>query len=512
MSAKSKIDYGALAVDRLTVAVETGDPAGVYADAGALYGIARPGVWAGQIEALLGELPHKHRVAIRRAAKATAGAVIEERTRPPVREVPALPLLVVHGAVWRVLDEDRYLVVQRELSVVELGRLHEIETTVPVGENGVRELKPGEAYKVHGVTAREIRWTYDAAGPSWDPTERILEIPGARVRQGRAERSEVVEGWLYSLVPEGQIETLLDWLATSVILDRPTASPQFRGPDSAGKALLVAALTTLLGGRTDYTHATGDFNAGLIFGPLVVLDEGVAESKPDAFRRLTGNREHPVTAKNRMPEELRGCPRVIVTSNEPDPLRLGREELSSQSEHALGRRILIFDVQTAAVDYLADIGGWSATAAWAEPDGELVCHLRWLAETRGPKVRTGDRFLVEGDAGAWVASSHLRRGTGADVLAAYQAYQDDPEVRAQCKGDPFVHDRESGRVGVSPGALLRCWREILGPQEKVPSSQVLGRALKRLSGQEKPTRGGPEGDRGPRRYWVDPGRLPEDTS
>jgi hypothetical protein len=512
MSQQPKVDYPAVAVMRLQEAVRTGNPSCVYADAGALYGIARQGIRAGQIEALLGQLKHKDRVAIRRAAKATAGAVVEERTRPPVREVPPLPLLVVHGAVWRVLDEDRYLVVQRELSVVELARLHGIDTTVPVGEHGVRELKPGEAYKVHGVTAREIRWTYDAAGPAWDAAERTLEIPGARIRKGTARRSELVEGWLYSLVPEHQIETLLDWLATAVQLDRPTASPQFRGPDSAGKALLVAALTTLLGGRTDYTHATGDFNAGLIFGPLVVLDEGVAESRPDAFRRLTGNREHPVVAKNRMPEELRGCPRVIVTSNEDDPLRLGREELSSQSEHALGRRIIIFDVQTAAVDYLADLGGWAATADWAEPEGELVCHLRWLAQERGPKVTPGQRFLVEGDAGAWVASSHLRRGTGADVLAAYQAYQDDPEVRGRCKGDPFVHDRTTGRVGVSPGALLRCWREILGPQEKVPSSQVLGRALKRLSDQEKPTRGGPEGDRGPRRYWVDPERLPEDTS
>lgn len=510
MTAKPKVDHGEVAVDLLEAAVASGDPGPVYDSPTALYGIARPGLWAGQIEGLMRKLKHADRVAIRRAAKATAGAVVEERSRPPVREVLVLPLLIVHGSVWRVLvDPERgYLSVQRELAAVELARLHGIETAIPVGETGSRGMRPQEVYDVHGVTADRIRWTYGSRASSWDDASRVLDLPGARIREGRAVRSERVEAWLGRLAPERQRGKLLDWLATAARLDRPTSALQVRGPDSIGKAMLAQALGTWLGGQTSYDEATGDFSAPLIHGPLILLDEGVAEARPDAFRRLTGNTVHRVVAKHQMGQDLVGCPRVLITSNEPDPLRLGREELSSESEHALGRRILVLDGQPAAARYLEEIGGWGTTAGWAEPDGELVCHLRWLAEER--TVTPGRRFLVEGDGEVWVATAHLRRGVGADVLAAYRAYLDDPELRDRCvaAGDPFVH--ETDLIGISIGGLQRCWRLLLGGTEKVPSNQALAKALRRLSGQEKPERGGPEGERGPRRYWVPSTRIEED--
>jgi hypothetical protein len=443
-------------------------------------------------------------VAIRRAAKATAGAVIEERTRPPVREVPALPLLVVHGAVWRVLDGEQYLVVQSRLCVVELGRLHGVETTVPVGETGSRRLKSEEAYEAHGVTADRVRWTYGADRIGWDPATRTLDLPGARVCAGTAEYSERCDRLLGYLGGE----RLRDWLATAPLLDRPTAALQLRGPPGVGKGLLTSAVATWLGGRISYEEATGDHNAGLVYAPLVVLDEGVADSRPDAFRQITGGGELRVVAKYRMGEDLWGCPRVIITSNEHDPLRLGREDLSIDSEHALGQRIVVLEADAAAAELLAEIGGWETTADWTGPEGELVRHLRWLAQNR--KVTPGRRFLVEGDAAGWVSTAHLRRGIGADVLTAYRAYLDDQELRERCAraGDPFLHD--GAVVGISIGVLQRCWRMLLGSHDKVPSNQALAKALRKLSQQEKPDRRGPQSERGPRRYWVPLQRIEED--
>lgn len=498
-------DHGQLATAALQLAVESGDVQAVFKDPTALYGIANPGVWAGEIEGLLQRLPHAIRQALRRAAKAISKtAVREKREKPP--QAPQ-PILVQHGQTWWVLDGARYLAVDRSLASIEVARLHKIDTLV-VTEAGSRWMTATELYGTHGVTARRVRWTYDSAGPAWDADERVLDIPGAQVRRGKAIRSDLADGWLTSFVAEPQRPRFFDWLATATCLDRPTASPQFRGPDSAGKALLVAALATLLGGRTDYVHATSDFNAGLIFAPLVVLDEGVAESNPDAFRRITGNREHQVTAKNRMPEELHGCPRVVVTSNEPDPLRLGREELSSQSEHALGRRILVFDVQQDAVEYLAFIGGWKATAGWADPDGELVCHLRWLGENR--KVDVGNRFLVQGDAAEWVSSSHLRAGVAGDIVQAFLAYDDlVQEGRTGSLKDPhpFVfYDGKKDVVGINIGGLHANWAALV--DHKTPTNQRLSKALQRLSGQEVPVR--PDvrpGTRGPRVYLVSEAKL-----
>lgn len=486
-------------LDRLRIGVEAGDVTALLQDREVLLGLTRPSSVAGEVEVLMADLPHASRAALRRAGKKVSAA---QRTETKARAATALPLVVEHGATWRVLDRDTYLVVDPRNVAAELQRLHQIETLIQT-ESSSRWMSPTEVYGAHGVTAKRVRWTYDAEGPSWDPTTRVLDVPGARVARGSAIRSEVVESWLSRFVAPAQLERFLDCLAVMPLLDRPTASGQYRGPDSAGKALLVAILTTWLGGRTDYAHATSEFNGGLAQGPLVVLDEGVAKSEPDAFRRLTGNREHMICNKGAMPEELIGCPRPIVTSNEPDALRLGREELSVMSEHAIGRRIIVFDVQDAAVDYLVEIGGWDATRDWADPEGPGVSHFRWLAETR--KVTFGGRFMVEGDAADWVSKAHLRAGIAADVVRAFETYEDLIEESATSEiSEPqafFFDPALPTHIGMSVRGLQAHWQRLVG-DSKVPSHQRLAVVLRRLSGQEKPSRLGPAAHRGPRYYLV----------
>lgn len=495
----------------LKEAVETGSTKALYENDDVLVGVVHPGAHGGEVEALLAQLPHAVKSSLRRAGKAILSARKTARKAP---QIQPLPLIVQHGPTWWLLDGDRYLSVISSLAAIEVGRLNPGVDTLVVTENGSRYMTSVEVYGLHGVTARRIVWTYDASGPVWDPESRVLRIPGARVSAGPATYSPRAERWLSLLVPEPQLPKLLDWLATAAMLDRPTSAPQLRGPDSVGKGLLAAALTTWLGGRTDYRHATSEFNAGLIHGPLVVLDEGVAESVPDVFRSLTGSREHQVCEKGRMPEELVGCPRVLTLSNEADPHKLGREELSSHSEHALGRRILVFDVQHGAADYLAELGGFDATSDWTQAHGELVCHLRWLAENRD--VEHGRRFLVEGDAAAWVSSAHLRAGVAGDIVQAYQAYKDlEEEGRTSTVNQPHPFHYApgtSGIVGINVGGLKANWQLLVG-DAKVPSHQRLSAALRRLSGQEVPIRPRGSGeDRGPRVYLVSTSKLMSDDA
>lgn len=500
-----RVGCGQRAAEALQRALATGDFDTVYADLDALRGIVRPGERAGEVERLLAQFPHLHRTAMRRAGRAIVAAgrapgpaVVATRIGPP--------LLVEHGKTWWVFDGLGYFAVDRSVATVEVGRLHNVTVMVPTGEDGQRQMSPVELYDRYGVTAKKVRWTYNAEGASWNARTRVLDIPGARVCEGSARRSERAERWLSLLVDK--TELLLDWLATAPMLDRPTSAVQIKGPDSIGKAMLTDALTTWLGGRVNYAHATGDYSAGLIQGPLVVLDEGVADSRPDAFRSLTANREHQVMAKYRMPEDLVGCPRVLVTSNESDPLQLGREELSIYSELALGRRILVFEGRVEAAAYLAELGGWEGTGGWTDPDGELVCHLRWLAKTR--KVTPGKRFLVEGDAAAWVASAHLRTGVAGEVVQAFVTYEDlveDNRTNTINDPQPFHYDPDRpGFVGVNVGGLQANWKALVG-DARAPSHQRLSQALRRLSGQDQPTRFGPKNDRGPRVYLVEVAKL-----
>lgn len=499
-------------IEVLREAVKAGMVTDILTNNAVLLGIQRPGVYAGEVEILLGELGHQNRLAIRRAGKELVKA---ERTAKKQKQVATLPLAVHHGKTMWVLEKDRYLSVNEKFTSVEVGRLHPLVDTTVDTENGSRYMSATEVFGAHGVTARRLCWTYEANGSTWDAEERVLTVPGARVRQGRADRSELVEGWLAALVTPERLPKLLDWLATAPRLDRPTSCAQLIGPGSVGKGMLAVALGVWLGGRMSYKDATGEFNGNLIYNPLVVLDEGVEDGNPDAFRSITGNTEHPVTEKGRMSETLIGCPRVLVISNETDPLQLGRRELSSNSEHALGRRILVFEVQTAAAEYLKFIGGMDTTAPWTGPDGELVCHLRWLAETRD--VVAGDRFLVDGDGAAWVQSAHLRAGVAGNIVQAYIAYQDleEDHQTAQVAGNqPFYyHPDRSEEIGVCVGGLLAHWKLLIG-DDKRPTNIALSKALRRMSGQDVPSRvsvanGNSDGGRQVRVYWVNAVKLSE---
>ena len=488
------IDHGERAVATLQQAIVAGDGALVLADATALYGIQRPGVWAGEVEARLLQLPRAEAQAIRRAARRVAG------TRPvpgPAHpERPPLPALVVVGQTWWVRQVRGYVPILRELGPVELERAG-YDCSGQTAEGAERRLSPVEVYDRHGVTGGEVRWVYDLAEPQWDPDERVLSVSAARVTHGRTAHSAAVALWLEQLTD--QPETLLDWLATAHLLQRPTCAVQISGADSIGKSLLVEALAVWLGGVTPYDVAVSRFSAALVRGPLIWLDEGAVEPHPDAFRRLTGNRRHPIEEKYRSGEYLIGCPRVLVVSNERDPLQLGHLDLAPESEQAIGRRILQLRGMPAAAR------SQEQTAGWAERDGDLVAHLRWLAATR--EVTPGARFLVEGDGAAWVATAHMRSGIGADVLHAYRTWSTEEELQTLLDRlgiEPFAHAPDL--VGVSPSHLARAWKTLVGESERVPSLRRLGEALRRLAGQGPDRRGRAE-LRGPRRYWVPAERL-----
>lgn len=480
------IDWGRIAVAALQRAISTidTDPSltQLYRDEEALYGISPlgQGVWAGQIEGLITQLPHRHRGPIKRAAKATARTVPGEprQTRGPVTG-DALPIVAVqHPATWWLREGDTYHPVPTELLAVELGRLHpHVSTVVQAGE-GSRPARPAELYAAAGgVRVHELVWEMGRAVPRWDGS--TLRLPCCRFVDGPAVYSEAAHRWLSAALDE-RVVRLYDWVALHPRLSEPIAALYLDGASRAGKGLLISAIVALWGGhRVSYTElAIRGWTDGLRRSPIVHLDERAPRDPADAasarFRSLVAESSHPLTERYRSAATIVGCPRVVISSQGPDALRHSEEELSREDEYAIGTRILHLPWSSDAREYLEQLGGRRVTEGWCAPDGELVAHLRWVIETH--EATPDADLLVQGDPATWLRGAARREGLPQQILVAVaRAASGVLPAAAQ----PVVSYHGGGPV-VGVGELHAQWTALTGDQ-RVPSLSRLGRALGRIA-------------------------------
>jgi hypothetical protein len=406
------------------------------------------------------------------------------------------------GTIWYIATADGFAPCDKDLLRPELTRHWPGLVTTVQGEDGPpRPMGAAALYERYGVRADQLFYSYtDATRFHYRPPHTgdlhvrcILGAPPAPVRH------EVVLAWLRTLCStEERYDRVLDWLATLPRLDRPTCALLLLGPPSLGKGMLAAGVARYFGTAiTAYDEVfQGRFNDSLLRSPVVWLDEiSEVDARSGRFRSLLGNSVHSVEGKYRPAGTLLGCPRLLVSSNNPDPLKLGREDLTRDDEDAIGSRILIVDCAPATAGWLAERGGRTYTAGWVEVDGrpgKLPETIAWLAEHR--EVDTTGRFLVMGDAGEWAARAATRTGLPATILEAIGRYAsvDDngrhierdlhERVALACPDgpQPFTFDDNHPEVVlVSNEGLRAAWGVLF--REHAPSHRQVSNALQRLA-------------------------------
>jgi hypothetical protein len=190
---------------------------------------------------------------------------------------------------------------------------------------------------------------------------------------------------------------------------------------------------------------------------------------------LVGTSSFTINRKYRDPATLLGCPRLLITANNSDALRI-REDLTPEDLTAIIRRVGYIQSDKRAADFLVSIGGRTTTEQWVAGDG-IAKHVRWLQENR--QVKPGPRYLVEG----WNSDLSLDLITFAGfnglVLTAIVYYLTDPNIPF----DPRM-PVGNGKVLVNARALLAKWKLLLGPDNKPPEDWKLANAFRSIANQQ----------------------------
>lgn len=293
------------------------------------------------------------------------------------------------------------------------------------------------------------------------------------------EHNEICAEWLKYFAGSHH-DRLLDWLATVKTLDRPTCALYIEGPPGTGKGMFASAVAALWGsGATSYADATGKFNGALTKNPVVLVDEMFqvydgGEGFSGAFRTLIGESSRQLRRKNLPSSTLRGCPRLMITANNGNALKL-TENLGKDDLLAIAERILYIRHEESPRKFLQIIGGRNFTKDWVlDPQGRpgvLARHIQHVIESR--KVRTGHRFLVSGILSDWHRDLMGNSGIQGATLAALAHFIDRNQ---ECDGIEI-----SGKyIYVNVPSLRGIWGILMGDQ--APREGVLANALKTLAG------------------------------
>lgn len=313
---------------------------------------------------------------------------------------------------------------------------------------------------------------------------------------------EDIDQWL-QLVGGDNADTLLDWLATVTMLDRPTCALYLNGPPGIGKSLLGEGIARLWEALpVSYETVGAAFNEDMLRCPLVFADEGIASERGKEhrdgkdFRNLVANSSHKVSIKNKNTADIEGCFRVLVCANGEYAIDF-REELERDGLDAIVQRVAYLPCDGAARAYLNELGGRQHTQHWvARPDrqpGLIAEHLLWLRDNR--PVEHGQRFLVEGQETAWHRSFIRQQGMKPDVLRVVAKLA---LLAAGGQPTPSVVRLHPSNLAVFVTAptVADAW-ETYG-RGKEPSNQRLRQTLGALGEKDRPTI---NGDR-LRGYWV----------
>ena len=289
--------------------------------------------------------------------------------------------------------------------------------------------------------------------------------------------------WLDTLGPD-----VIHWVSALSRLDRPVAALVLHGAPGTGKSMLADACARLFG--TEVANFRQIFIKGwsesLEQQPVVVCHEAIPAGDrvdPSELREKVGSSRHTVTRKNVTARTLKGHLRLIISANNPDPLRMAVVDLTQADRDAIGERFLFCHVPAGARAWLQKHGGREGTFDWVDGGdgpGRLVRHIAWLQGEFSPRpADANSRWLVPGDATQWL--DHIRRHSddAMRILDALRVARDSSLVR-----DVIYRDtRWPGKLLVNAQALAASWHVVDGPHHPWGARKI-GRALRVVSGMD----------------------------
>lgn len=318
----------------------------------------------------------------------------------------------------------------------------------------------------YGFSPLKLRASLCAERSYYDIEEDTFVEAIAPLRPLTARRHTRIEEWLALLCPQGDLDALLDWIATAHRLDKATSALYLAGPPGVGKSLLARGLSRLWTrwGFTEMDNFVGAFNSAIVNCPLVFADEKLPQEMHDvtaSIRRMLGNDVFELRRKFLPSVMVEGYPRLIIAAND-DRLfeKLRGQDLNSASVEAVAERIRVIPVRREAREYLSHIPALER-ARWAYTGDLLAEHALWLRDTR--KVPEDQRFLVPGK----MVEMHQLMAISAYSSAVLQ-------FLARALGSHHPRVREDIRIG---GGELKVRGELF--QDQVLWEKLVGDEYKR---------------------------------
>lgn len=421
--------------------------------------------------------------------------------------------LACMGSFYYPLDEDGWfgsicLTEKNLIPYIRKGYLSTIIETDKIDMQGnTVSISSSEIINRHSTVVTEVSMSplqgVQGRIDDMDGRRPVLQLPMYQRNPFlKGEFSQVVEGWLRALFGKN-FDRGCAWIANALAFERgPICALSLSGEGSTGKKMLVEGLSECLEVPESGTgmDLCGGNNGTLMKTPFIFVNEGFPKntqgmSPSDLFKSYTAGDAIPVMEKYKPRVNVINPLRIILTANDHDLLfELTRgKELTPDTKRAIGERILHFDLNADAADYLDRLGGRAFTekecGRWIRGDtGQLsdylvARHFMWLYEEDEKTYRpASQRYCVMGNCNEAESFKLASRSESLPVvMRAITALFDTPFT---FKDHRFA--TKSGRAYVTMQGVLGYIREINNEQitERVLES-VLKSIMRRTAPVEK---------------------------
>lgn len=341
------------------------------------------------------------------------------------------------------------------------------------------KLLPGSEI-MHRYSSEVSRTVYRyVPGTSYDDATSTLTTSLTDINPYlRPEYNAEIDRWLDLLGGE-EAWRIKDWLSVMFQYDYPVCALYLEGGSGLGKGMLGEGLSQIWSGAyCDFSEITKSFNQRLLVTPLVWADEvaegDVGKSMSAAFRKIVGSSVHDISVKYQSNLELHGCPRVLITANNPNAIRF-METMSGDDIDAVVTRFGHVMCSVEAADYLRSLGGRRATLDWVQGLG-IANHVAWMNENYVMPDEMG-RYLVPGWARDFAENLVAHGSMQGEVQDAIVRYLTHHAIKKPITGLMTWHE---GALGVNTAMLQDSWGLLMGDKAKVPSRSQVNKVAKSL--------------------------------